>query len=161
MAKAPWVQDFKERAKSWGIYREYSGVDELVEHARRDLLATVRDHLKLPEVGDPGRRNQSMAQPVAAVERDFDRRPSLVIQNQGTGNANNLRFAWLPIEDDEYDRDPPETYGLNRPVRCLVAGARIEFPLMIHSGAADMADLAIRWGDDEGNEVESVQTVAM
>jgi hypothetical protein len=29
------VQKFKERAKSCGLYREYPGVDELVEHALR------------------------------------------------------------------------------------------------------------------------------
>ncbi|MGX4712326.1 hypothetical protein [Rhodococcus ruber] len=39
------VRDFKKRAQSWGVYREYSTIAELVDRARRDLLATVRDRL--------------------------------------------------------------------------------------------------------------------
>ena len=75
--------------------------------------------------------------------------------------ANNLRIAWLPVEDDEYGREPPITHGLDSPVRRLIPGARIEFSLLLHSGTTDIADLEMRWEDDEGNEAESVQTMVL
>lgn len=153
------VQAFKQEARSWGLYREYSDLEELVVRARRDLLATVHDHLKLPQVENPSNQLSS-ARPVAAIERDFQNRPSLVVQNLGTATANSLRIEWLPVEDDEYGREPPMSHGLDRPVRSLIPGGRVEFSLLLHSGTVDMADLAMRWKDDQGRESETVQTLA-
>ena len=87
-----------ETTKSWGLYREYSGVDELVEHARRHLLATVRDQLNLPQVTEPVAPTAG-ARPVARVERrerqrvdskgrvQIERAAYLIIENKGSGDA--------------------------------------------------------------------------
>lgn len=140
------VQAFKQRAKSWGIYREYAEVEELVEHARRDLLATVRDQLDLPQVAEraiPRHR----ARPIASFERR-DRRPYLVVKNEGRLDARNVEMSW--IDDDEDELDPPEAHDLETPIKSLVWGGEAAFLLMLHSGTADRANLHIKWEDDEG-----------
>ena len=163
------VQKFKERAKSWGIYHEYSGVTELVERARRHLLSTVRDQLDLPQVTEPT-RTKSGARPVAREERRqlqkndskkgvrIENRSFLIIENKGTGDATNLMLNWL-ADDLEDDLDPLDTYGMSGRIPALVADGQIEFQLMLHSGTADRASLHLQW-DDDGEARESKQTLA-
>jgi len=156
------VQKFKERAKTWGIYREYSGVEELVQHARRDLLATVRGQLNLPQVTTPIAPRIG-ARPIAAVERrerqkvdskgrlKIDRPTYLVLENQGGGNATNVRLSWASGNEDSL----PISRELNKPIASLLAGAKIEFAIMLHSGTDDRADLRIVWDDEEGEHAHT------
>ncbi len=165
------LQEFKERAKTWGIYREYSGVEELVEHIRRNLLATVRDDLGLPQVAAAAATPRSGARPVARVERrqhqrvdskdrlKIENRAYLIIENKGTGDAKNLTMAWS-TEDLEDELDPPMTHGLEGRVASLVADGQLEYSLLIHSGTADRAALRLRWEDEDGGAGESIQTLA-
>lgn len=147
------VQKFKVRAKSWGIYREYSGVDELVQYARRDLLATVRDRLNLPQVSEP-LILRPRARPIARFERRDH--PYLVVENVGGQDARNVKLQWVGGVDDEFD--PPIAHDLDEPVLSLVSGAKVEFSLMLHSGTADRANLRMTWEDDEGPD-ELIQTL--
>lgn len=159
------VQKFKERAKTWGIYREYSGVEELVQHARRDLLATVRDQLNLPQVTTPV-EPRAGARPIATVERrehqkvdskgrlKINRPTYLILENQGGGDATNVRLSWVSGNENNL----PISRELNKPIASLLAGGKIEFAIMLHSGTVNRADLRIAWEDDEG-EHEHTQTL--
>ncbi|WP_445169905.1 hypothetical protein ACTXG7_11630 [Mycolicibacterium sp. Dal123E01] len=162
------VLEFKERAKSWGIYGEYSGIDELIERARRDLLSTVRDRLHLPQVTAPVGRKLG-ARPIARVEKRQNQRVDskgalkienltyLVIENKGTGDAKNLRMSWA--SDDEDGLQPPIAHDLEKPVASLVVDGQIEISLMLHSATADRCDLHIRWDELDGRASESTQTL--
>lgn len=164
------LQVFKERAKTWGIYREYSGVDELVDHVRRNLLSTVRDELGLSQVTTPSSRKAG-ARPVASVERrqhqkvdskrglQIENRAYLIVENKGSGDAKNLTMEWM-TEDLEDGLHPPMTHGLEGAVASLVADGRLEFSLLLHSATADRASLRIRWGDEDGKPGDSIQTLA-
>lgn len=163
------VQEFKERAKSWGIYREYSGVEELVERARRDLLSTVRDQLDLPQVTAPTRRSNG-ARPVARVERrqeqkvdskgrlKIENRAFLIVENKGTSDATNLTMNWVTEEFGD-GLQPPLAHELEGTVASLVADGQIEISLLLHSATADRASLHLQWTDD-GKPCESTQTLA-
>lgn len=162
------VQKFKERARSWGLYREYSGVDELVEHARRHLLATVHDQLHLPQVTEPLAPKRG-ARPVARVERrerqrvdskglvKIERDAYLIIENKGSGDAKNVALNWV-IEDIEEGLHPPMAHDMEDPIASLVEGGHVEFSLLLHSGTADRANLRIQWEDGTGQH-EHVQTL--
>ncbi|MEN4422119.1 hypothetical protein VXD82_13965 [Mycobacteroides chelonae] len=164
------VQKFKERAKSWGIYREYSGVEELVQHARRDLLSTVRDQLNLPQVTEPVATSQR-ARPVARVERresqrfdsrgnpKVDRRTYLILENKGGGGARNVKLAWdHPAEDRN---SIPLVHGaFDAPINSLVAGGHVEFALSVMSGVLDRVELRVEWEDDDGPHSQ-IQTIVM
>lgn len=164
------VQKFKERAKSWGIYREYSGVEELVQHARRDLLSTVRDQLNLPQVTEPVATSQR-ARPVARVERresqrfdsrgnpKVDRRTYLILENKGEGDARNVKLAWDHPPEDR--NSIPLVHGaFDAPINSLVAGGHVEFALSVMSGVLDRVELRVEWEDDDGPHSQ-VQTIVM
>lgn len=163
------VQAFKKRAQSWGIYHEYSGVEELVDRARRDLLATVRDRLQLPQVTAPTAHKPG-ARPIATVEKrerqrvdskqrlKIETRTYLVVENKGIGDARNLRMSWA-AEETEDGLEPPIAHDLEAPVASLVAGGRIELSLLLHSGSADRVNLRIEWEDEDGTHSDSVQTL--
>ena len=148
------VQSFKTRAQSWGIYRQYTGVDELVQHARRDLLAVVRDQLDLPQVTDPVAPRRG-ARPVARFER-LDR-PYLIVENRGSDDARNLTLSWV-TDNIEDGLEPPIAHNAEQPISSLVGGAHVAITLLLHSHTADRVDLRIQWEDDQGPH-ESVQTL--
>lgn len=164
------VQKFKERAKSWGIYREYAGVEELVQHARRDLLSTVRDRLSLPQVTEPADTSRR-ARPVARIDRresqrvdsrgnlKVDRRTYLVLENKGEGDARKVALAWdHPAEDR--NRIPLAHGDFNAPIKSLVSGGHVEFPLTVMSGVLDRLELRTEWEDDDGPHTQT-QSIVM
>jgi len=163
-------QKFKERAKTWGIYGEYSGVDELVQHARRDLLSTVRDRLNLPQVTEPVVPSHG-ARPVARIERresrrfdsrgnpKVDRRTYLILENKGNGDARNVKLAWdHPAEGR--NSLPLVHGGFDAPFNSLVSGGDVEFPLTVMSGVLDRTELRVEWEDDDGPHAQ-VQTIVI
>ncbi|MGC2652490.1 MAG: hypothetical protein WA317_02540 [Mycobacterium sp.] len=151
------VQEFKKEIGKRSLYREYSGVAELVNHARRDLLVTVRRHFKLPvEVGP--RAPQRTANVSARVERR-GRDAYLIVENRGPGDARGVTVAWVS-ESIEEGFEAPWTHDMEGPISMLTEGSRFEFSILLHSGTPDRADLRIRWEDDDGPH-EKVQTLSL
>ncbi|WCT06087.1 hypothetical protein [Rhodococcus qingshengii] len=155
--------EFKERAKSWGIYREFGTTEEFVTSARRHLLDTVRNQLRLPQVTAPTAVPLA-ARPVASVDRrqvqkvdskknlKIDNRTYLILTNHGEGVAKNMSLSW--VEPD----DAPIVYTLEEPITSFVAGAKLEYQVLDTASMSNV-DLLIEWDDDNGEHSKSVQTV--
>lgn len=151
------VQAFKNEIGTRSLYREYSGVAELVEHARRDLLATVRRHFNLPVEGiRPAPRRATVLS--ARVERR-GRDAYLIVENRGSGDARNVAVSWVTESIDE-DFEPPWTHDMEQPISVLTEGSSFQYDVLLHSGTPDRADLRIHWEDDEGPH-EKIQTLSL
>jgi len=151
------VQAFKKDIASRSLYREYSGVPELIEHARRDLLSVVREHFNLPVEGraaQPPRKTNLTAR----VERR-GKHAYLVIENRGPGDARNVHVSFVP-ESIEEDFEAPIAHDIEKPISNLGEGTSFDFSLMLHSGTSDRADVLLRWEDDGGTQ-EKIQSVSL
>jgi hypothetical protein len=151
------VQAFKKEIGTRSLYREYSGVDALVEHARRDLLATVRRSFNLP-VGESPSAGGVNANLLARVERR-GRQASLVVENRGPDDARDVAISWVE-ESIEEDFEPPWTHDMEAPISSLAAGSTFEYSVLLHSSTPDRADLRIRW-EDGGGPHEKVLTLSL
>lgn len=151
------VQAFKKEIGARSLYREYSGVAELVEHARRDLFATVRRHFNLPVEGRP-----SAPRRTAVLSGRMERRGQhayLVVENRGPGDAHNVIVSWVTESIDE-EFQAPLTHDMEQPISTLTEGSPFEYSVLLHSGTPDRADLRIQWEDDDGPH-EKVQTLSL
>jgi hypothetical protein len=151
------VQTFKKEIGARSIYREYSGVAALIEHARRDLLATVRRHFNLPVEGNP-----SIPRPTANLCARVERRGRhayLIVENRGPGDATNITVSWV-AESIEEGFEPPWTHDIEVPISTLTEGSPFEYSVLLHSATPDRADLRIQWEDVEGPRAK-VQTLSL
>lgn len=150
------VQAFKREIATRSLYREFSGVDALVDHASRDLLATVRMHFNLPvDVRAPSEGTANIA---ARVERR-GRQAALVVENRGPKDARNVTVSWIE-ETIEEDFESPITHDIETPISNLAVGSPFEYSVLLHSGTPDRADLRIHWEDDDGPH-EKVLTLSL
>jgi hypothetical protein len=151
------VQAFKKEIGTRSLYREYSGIAELVEHARRDLLATVRRHFNLPVEGSPSAPRRTVILSARVERRGRD--AYLIVENRGPGDARNVTVSWVN-ESIEEGFEPPWTHDMEEPISTLTEGSAFEYSLLLHSGTSDRADLHIQWDDDQGPH-EKVQTLSL
>ncbi|WP_434439692.1 hypothetical protein [Lentzea sp. E54] len=166
------VQDFKQRANSWGIYRAYDSVNSLVEQVKRDLLRTVRDRLHLPTPALPAGAvsGERGPRPVATVEKErvqkFDSkgRPKvqthtyLVLQNDGDATAENVECEWVAPVPAPEGWTAPMVHDLTT-VEYLAPGAPVRFPVFTTWASTLSAVLKIRWTAAGGDAQESLQTI--
>lgn len=151
------VKAFKRDIATRSLYGEYSGLPELIERARRDLLSVVRKHFHVPAETATS-ATKLAANLVARLER-HGKDASLVIDNRGPGDVRNVRIGWVPESIDE-DYQFPHVHDMERPISYLAENVPFEFPAMLFAGCADRADLLIQWEDDDG-EHEKVQTISI
>ncbi|GAA0470632.1 hypothetical protein Ade02nite_33810 [Paractinoplanes deccanensis] len=164
------VQDFKSRAQTWGIYREYSSVEQLTDLIKRDLLRTVRERLHLPTPESPQKPAELVADVVAKTRKEQRQKVDskgrlkiqnyeyLVFENIGSAVAENVDFDWVAPDPRPEDWQPvsmPEKYS----IEYLVPGAPIEMPVWASFGSTSQHLIRITWTQKGGADGEKMQTV--
>lgn len=166
------VTDFKQRARDWGIYREYDTVPTLIERLKSDLLRTVRDRLDLPTPEAPVMSDDGdVARPVASVERressrvdskgrlKINKHTFLVVRNLGSATAEDLHVEWVEPTPRPDDWEPPLVHGMGEPVEFLPHGAHVEFPMITTWGGPNGGVLKMSWRNPDGTSGEVKQTI--
>ncbi|WP_156077096.1 hypothetical protein [Saccharothrix sp. NRRL B-16314] len=166
------LKAFKTRAQTWGLYKEYEKVDELVQQIKRDLLRIVRERFELPtpDLSSSPRPPSNPARPVVNVIKErqqrFDPkgRPRiqtshfLELSNVGGETAEDVRIEWVEPDPKPTDWTPP-SIGELEPVDYLVPGAPARFDLLVHMEATSNLVIRITWRDLNGEEHENLQSV--
>lgn len=164
------VQDFKSRAQTWGIYRQYSSVEQLTELIKRDLLRTVRERLHLPTPESPQKLAESVADVVVKTRKEQRQKVDskgrlkiqnydyLVFENIGSTVAENVEFEWVAPDPKPEDWQPalmPDQQA----IEFLVPGAPIDIPVWANFGSAPQHLIRITWSQKDGTGGEKMQTV--
>jgi hypothetical protein len=83
-------------------------------------------------------------------------RHTLVIENNGTAPAEDLRFAF---ESEPGNAEPPTAFGNEEAVKRLVQGGSLTYPLAVSMGTANQFDVVMEWreGDQSRNERQTLR----
>lgn len=143
--------------------------EDLYRKLTRDMTRLVRERFVR---GSGGGAQARIVGPRAAIRARVDREQRLradtrgrvsertnyrlVVENYGDVNAENLT-----IELSEAEGAPgrvPTAHGIDTPIRTLVPGAEVSFPLLMSLGTAGQCEVTFRWTEN-GDPHESSQTL--
>ncbi|WP_406071242.1 hypothetical protein [Micromonospora sp. NBC_01638] len=164
------VQEFKSKARTWGIYREYNSVEQLTDLIKRDLLRTVRERLHLPTPESPQKTAVPVADVIAKTRKEqrqkVDSKGRLKIQNYeylvfdniGTAVAENVEFEWV-APDPKPEGWQPVSMPDQKSIEYLAPGAPIEMPVWASLGSTSQHLIRITWERADGGKGEKLQTI--
>jgi hypothetical protein len=163
------LNTFRESLKARGLFDGYSSQEELWRKASAALTRTIRKRFRVEVSERPFEASRPAARLSARIEREremrglsraghpqYTTRHTLVIENNGTAPAEDLRFTF---ESDVGDNEPPTTFGNEEPVKTLAPGGSLTYPLAVSMGTADQFDVVMQWqeADTSRNERQTLR----
>jgi hypothetical protein len=172
------LREFRNQVSDRALIVDFASREDLRQRATADLTRTIRSNFgdlledAASAVESPDSDVRTTDQPQAALvaqvqrEREFSgvsssgtpqyrTRHSLLIENRGTGDAEDLTFRFVAPDQE---RPPPTVVREDRPVARLPAGGSLEFPMAPTMGSAGQWEIVFNWQED-GTAFHSQQTL--
>lgn len=161
------LNTFRESLKERGLFDGYSSQEELWRKATAALTRTIRQRFRVEVPERPFEASRPAARLLARIEREremrglsragrpqYVTRHTLVIENNGTAPAENLRFTFEAGDDE-----PPTAFGNEEPAKRLAQGGSLAYPLAVSMGTANQFDVVMQWreGDESRNERQTLR----
>lgn len=168
------VREFRKRVAERALLVDFGSEEDLRRRAMVDLTRTIRNRFgatreatTTPEVPEPAAQLGPEAQLVARVERErefggvssagrpqYRTRERLLVENRGTGDAQDVTFRFASPDDSP----PPTVFREDRPISRLPAGGSLEFPMATTMGNAAQWEIIFNWREN-GRSHDSQQTL--
>jgi hypothetical protein len=161
------LNTFRESLKERGLFDGYSSQEELWRKATAALTRTIRQRFRVEVPERPFEASRPAARLLARIEREremrglsragrpqYITRHTLVIENNGTAPAEDLRFTFEAGDDE-----PPTAFGDEEPAKRLAQGGSLTYPLAVSMGTANQFDVVMQWreGDESRNERQTLR----
>jgi nucleoside 2-deoxyribosyltransferase len=172
------LREFRNEISERALLVDFDSRDDLRQKAMAGLTRTIRHHVgapsedtaapvEVPEAPETLATGRPRAALVAHVQRDrefsgvsssgtprYGTRERLLIENRGTGDAEDLTFRFVAPDDGR----PPDVFREDRPIARLPAGGSLEFPMATTMGSAGQWEIVFNWQED-GTGFSSQQTL--
>jgi hypothetical protein len=163
---------FRDTLKERGLFDEYSTEDELWRKVSAALTRTIRERFRVEgPIAIPG-KSRPRASLLAHVERErevsgfnnrgapqYRTRTALIIDNNGTAAAEDFSFHFESASEGVSDRQLPQVYGEEAPVKRFAPGGSLRYPLSVSMATVDQCEIVMRWreGDTEREESQTLR----